>query len=89
MARGEILAELEGIKAQIRALKDPSDANRRTLNALGIKDRQVKEAQIQQERTALERATEGRQNTSRKHRASQRRKEEAKRETLYDTLDDE
>ena len=67
----------------------PSDANRRTINALGITERQIKEARIQQERTALERATEGRPNTSRKHRASQRRKEEAKRETLYDTLDDE
>lgn len=70
-------------------LDDPSDANRRTINALGITERQIKEARIQQERTALERATEGRPNTSRKHRASQRRKEEAKRETLYDTLDDE
>ena len=70
-------------------LDDPSDANRRTINTLGITERQIKEARIQQERTALERATEGRPNTSRKHRASQRRKEEAKRETLYDTLDDE
>ena len=70
-------------------LDDPSDANRRTINALGITERQIKEARIQQERTALERATKGRPNTSRKHRASQRRKEEAKRETLYDTLDDE
>ena len=70
-------------------LDDPSDANRRMINALGITERQIKEARIQQERTALERATEGRPNTSRKHRASQRRKEEAKRETLYDTLDDE
>ena len=70
-------------------LDDPSDANRRTINALGITERQIKEARIQQERTALERATEGRPNTSRKHGASRKRKEEAKRETLYDTLDDE
>ena len=70
-------------------LDDPSDANRRTINALGITERQIKEARIQQERTALERATEGRPNTSRKHGASQRRKEETKKETLYDTLDDE
>ena len=70
-------------------LDDPSDANRRTINALGITERQIKEARIQQERTALERATEGRPNTSGKHGASRHRKEEAKRETLYDTLDDE
>ena len=70
-------------------LDDPSDANRRTINALGITEKQVREARIQQERTALERATEGRPNTSRKHGASQRRKEETKKETLYDTLDDE
>ena len=70
-------------------LDDPSDANRRTINALGITERQIKEARIQQERTALERATEGRPNTSGKHGASRKRKEEAKRETLYDTLDDE
>ena len=69
-------------------LDDPSDANRRTINALGITERQIKEARIQQERTALERATEGRPNTSRKHGALQRRKEETKKETLYDTLDD-
>jgi hypothetical protein len=70
-------------------LDDPSDANRRTINALGITDKQIKEARIQQERTALERATEGRPNTSGKHGASRKRKEEAKRETLYDTLEDE
>ena len=70
-------------------LDDPSDANRRTINALGITERQIKEARIQQERTALERAREGRPKTSNKSGASQRRKEEAKRETLYDTLDDE
>jgi predicted ABC-type ATPase len=70
-------------------LDDPSDANRRTINALGITERQIKEARIQQERTALERAREGRPNTSRKHGTSQRRKEETKKETLYDTLDDE
>lgn len=70
-------------------LDDPSDANRRTINALGITERQIKEARIQQERTALERAREGRPNTSRKHGASRRRKEEAQQDTLYDTLDDE
>ena len=70
-------------------IADPSDANRRTINALGITERQIKEARIQQERTALERAREGRPKTSNKSGASRRRKEEAKRETLYDTLDDE
>ena len=70
-------------------LDDPSDANRRTINALGITERQINEARIQQERTALERAREGRPNTSRKHGASRRRKEEAQQDTLYDTLDDD
>ena len=70
-------------------IADPSDENRRTINALGITDKQIKEARIQQERTALERAREGRPKTSNKSGASRRRKEEAKRETLYDTLDDE
>ena len=70
-------------------IADPSDENRRTINALGITEKQIKEARIQQERTALERAREGRPKTSNKSGASRRRKEEAKRETLYDTLDDE
>ena len=70
-------------------IADPSDENRRTINALGITEKQIKEARIQQERTALERAREGRSKTSNKSGASRRRKEEAKRETLYDTLDDE
>ena len=70
-------------------IADPSDENRRTINALGITEKQIKEARIQQERTALERAREGRPKTSNKAGASRRRKEEAKRETLYDTLDDE
>ena len=69
-------------------IDDPSDANRRTLNALGIKDRQVKEAQIQQERTAKERAKNGRPNTNGKNRSSQHKKE-AKRETLLSATDDE
>ena len=69
-------------------IDDPSDANRRTLNALGIKDRQVKEAQIQQERTAKERAKNGRPNTNGKNRSSQHKKEE-KRETLLSATDDE
>ena len=67
---------------------DPSDANRRTLNALGITDRQVKEAQIQQERTAKERAKNGRPNTNGKNRSSQHKKE-VKRETLLSATDDE
>ena len=50
-------------------IDDPSDANRRTLNALGITDRQVKEAKIQQERTAKERAKNGRPNTNGKNRS--------------------
>ena len=70
-------------------INDPSDENRRLINALGITERQIKEARIQQERTALERATEGRPKTSGKHGASRKRKEEDKKETLYDTLDDE
>ena len=69
-------------------IDDPSDANRRTLNALGITDRQVKEAQIQQERTAKERAKNGRPNTNGKNRSSQHKKE-AKRETLLSATDDE
>ena len=69
-------------------IDDPSDANRRTLNALGIKDRQVKEAQIQQERTAKERAKNGRPNTNGKNRSSQHKKE-VKRETLLSATDDE
>ena len=69
-------------------IDDPSDANRRTLNALGIKDRQVKEAQIQQERTAKERAKNGRPNTNGKNRSSQHKKE-VKRETLLSVTDDE
>ena len=69
-------------------IDDPSDANRRTLNALGIKDRQVKEARIQQERTAKERAKNGRPNTNGKNRSSQHKKE-AKRETLLSATDDE
>ena len=87
--------EQRGKAAQIKReaiqdyIADPSDENRRTINALGITDKQIKEARIQQERTALERAREGRPKTSNKSGASRRRKEEAKRETLYDTLDDE
>ena len=87
--------EQKGKAAQIKReaiqdyIADPSDENRRTINALGITDKQIKEARIQQERTALERAREGRPKTSNKSGASRRRKEEAKRETLYDTLDDE
>lgn len=69
-------------------IDDPSDANRRTLNALGITDRQVKEAQIQQERTAKERAKNGRPNTNGKNRSSQHKKE-VKRETLLSATDDE
>lgn len=69
-------------------IDDPSDANRRTLNALGITDRQVKEAQIQQERTAKERAKNGRPNTNGKNRSSQYKKE-VKRETLLSATDDE
>ena len=69
-------------------IDDPSDANRRTLNALGIKDRQVKEAQIQQERTAKERAKNGRPNTNGKNGSSQHKKE-VKRETLLSATDDE
>ena len=69
-------------------LDDPSDANRRTINALGITEKQVREARIQQERTALERATEGRPKTSSRSGASRHRKEETKKETLYDTLDE-
>ena len=87
--------EQNGKAAQIKReaiqdyIADPSDENRRTINALGITERQIKEARIQQERTALERAREGRPKTSNKSGASRRRKEETKRETLYDTLDDE
>ena len=87
--------EQKGKAAQIKReaiqdyIADPSDENRRTINALGITERQIKEARIQQERTALERAREGRPKTSNKSGASRRRKEEAKKETLYDTLDDE
>ena len=69
-------------------IDDPSDANRRTLNALGITDRQVKEAKIQQERTAKERAKNGRPNTNGKNRSSQHKKE-VKRETLLSATDDE
>ena len=69
-------------------IDDPSDANRRTLNALGITDRQVKEAQIQQERTAKERAKNGRPNTNGENRSSQHKKE-VKRETLLSATDDE
>ena len=69
-------------------IDDPSDANRRTLNALGITDRQVKEAKIQQERTAKERAKNGRPNTNGKNRSS-RHKKEVKRETLLSATDDE
>jgi predicted ABC-type ATPase len=87
--------EQKGKAAQIKReaiqdyIADPSDENRRTINALGITDKQIKEARIQQERTALERAREGRPKTSNKSGASRRRKEEAQRDTLYDTLDDE
>ena len=87
--------EQKGKAAQIKReaiqdyIADPSDENRRTINALGITDKQIKEARIQQERTALERAREGRPKTSNKSGASRQRKEEAKRETLYDTVDDE
>ena len=69
-------------------INDPSDENRCLINALGITERQIKEARIQQERTSLERATEGRPKTSGKG-ASRQRKEDAKKGTLYDTLDDE
>nr|DAS84512.1 MAG TPA: hypothetical protein [Caudoviricetes sp.] len=87
--------EQKGKAAQIKReaiqdyIADPSDENRRTINALGITDKQIKEARIQQERTALERAREGRPKTSNKSGASRQRKGEAKRETLYDTVDDE
>lgn len=87
--------EQKGKAAQIKReaiqdyIADPSDENRRTINALGITERQIKEARIQQERTALERAREGRPKTSSKSGASRRRKEEAQQDTLYDTLDDE
>ena len=70
-------------------IADPSHENRRTINALGITDKQIKAAQAQQERTALERAREGRPKNDRKSGASRQRKEEAQRDTLYDTLEDE
>ena len=87
--------EQKGKAAQIKReaiqdyIADPSDENRRTINALGITDKQIKAAQAQQEHTALERAREGRPKTSGKSGASRRRKEEAQRDTLYDTLEDE
>ena len=72
----------------IRAyIDDPSPENRRVINALGIKDKQIEDARVQMNRTAIERATKGRPNTS--GNRSTRRKEERKEESLYDVLDDE
>ena len=67
-------------------IDDPSDANRRTINALGITDKQIKEARIQQERTALERTTKGKPNTTGRKRHSHGKEEE--RETLLNTIEE-
>ena len=67
-------------------IDDPSDANRRIINALGITDKQIKEARIQQERTALERTTKGKPNKAGRKRHSHGKEE--KRETLLNTIEE-
>ena len=74
-------------------LDDPSEANRQRINALGIKDKAIEEARIQQERSATERAKDGRPKVesgkSRRRTIRKRKDEKPKRETLFDTIDDE